>query len=1053
MKRILSVLLVLAMLMSCAFAAEEVPGGEPDENRDGYIWIQEQEKEQIWTDDRDDEELPGNGLPAAAVTAGDPDEDDEDDPGADEPWIDEPDPDEDDEDDPADTADEDDPADGDEQPQDASLDTELTEEEEEEEEPAEPFSVRSTVAVDGKAVFTLISTVPEDVDLYLQWQYRNNGKKDWHDLDGENGTLLVISDADKHLKATYRCLVTADGEDYLSTEAVLLPDAASILGADITDSGYCGDEVTWAINGEGVLAIEGTGDMRDFEAGKAPWNGKGVRRAFVSAGVTGIGANAFAGCRNLKTVSIAGSVERIGNSAFTGCARLAEATVPAAVFAMQLFADCEELETVVVCGEGDMRDNAYSLSPNTALKNAVILSGVTDIGAYAFHACAALENVIVPDTVTRIGFCAFMDCTGLVSIDLPEGLTAIEQGAFMSCAVLGGIRIPNGVTEIADRAFYNCEALMHAYVPASVLTIGENVFGESCRVFCESAQREAGWDNSFVTYQTDYTRDRYIYEVEGAVFDVLPAPVITVNGTDRGYAKIKWKAIRGAVSYDIYYGTAENGPYRLLKNVTRSSFASSKGGVGTVYWYRVQALARNPEFNSEMSEPQSHKLGTRPVQKPELAVSVTSKGYAKFKWKPVKDAGGYAVYRAEEKNGPYELIKKVNGTTFTDSKGVPGATFWYKAVSLTLIGTEMGEYSEPVSFTFAFAPTLKVKKTSAGYAKVTWKALEGAASYAVYRCRTKDGEYAQVRLTEGTSYTYKKGKAGNTYWFRVVALAQDGTEMSEYSLPVSFMFPPVPVIKVTVAKTGVRLRWKAIDGAEEYAVYRAESEDGEYTLVRTTDATSYNDKKGVPGYTYWYKAVALAEDGRECSGYSKVVSFTFPTAAPEVKVSANDDGNARLRWKAVEGAASYAVYRSKAEDGEYAQLKTTTRTSYTNSSGKSGSTYWYEVVVLAEDGSEMSPYSEPVSFTFGLEPIVLEVASNDSNCAYLTWKAVPGAEAYAVYRLKKGGTEYKLLKTVSRTSYTNTSGKEGVTYFYKVIAVAGGEEIGDTESNVVTFTF
>lgn len=44
--------------------------------------------------------------------------------------------------------------------------------------------------------------------------------------------------------------------------------------AEVTDSGSCGENLTWTLNTDGLLTISGTGEMEDYSFhGNVPWNG------------------------------------------------------------------------------------------------------------------------------------------------------------------------------------------------------------------------------------------------------------------------------------------------------------------------------------------------------------------------------------------------------------------------------------------------------------------------------------------------------------------------------------------------------------------------------------------------------------------------------------------------------------------------------------------------------------------------------------------------------------------------------------------------------------
>ena len=68
------------------------------------------------------------------------------------------------------------------------------------------------------------------------------------------------------------------------------------------------------------------------------------------------------------------------------------------------------------------------------------------------------------------------------------------------------------------------------------------------------------------------------------------------------------------------------------------------------------------------------------------------------------------------------------------------------------------------------APTeVKAKKKSNKKAKVTWKKVDGAKNYTVYRSTKKNGKYSQIGTTKGGSYTDKTVKKGKKYFYKVVA--------------------------------------------------------------------------------------------------------------------------------------------------------------------------------------------------------------------------------------------------------------------------------------------
>ena len=82
-----------------------------------------------------------------------------------------------------------------------------------------------------------------------------------------------------------------------------------------------------------------------------------------------------------------------------------------------------------------------------------------------------------------------------------------------------------------------------------------------------------------------------------------------------------------------------------------------------------------------------------------------------------------------------------------------------------------------------------------------------------------------------------------------------------------------------------------------------------------------------------------------------------------------------------------------------------------------------------------SAYSTPVKAVPLGKATVTAALSNGSP--KISWKAVTGATKYAVYRSTAKDGTYKLIKTTTALSYTDTSTSlvKGKTYYYKVKAV------------------
>ena len=155
-------------------------------------------------------------------------------------------------------------------------------------------------------------------------------------------------------------------------------------------------------------------------------------------------------------------------------------------------------------------------------------------------------------------------------------------------------------------------------------------------------------------------------------------------------------------------------------------------------------------------------------------------------------------------------------------------------------------------------------------------------------------------------------------------------------------------------------------------------------------------------------------------------------SVPKV-TAANVSKGIKVSWGKVTGASKYNVYR-KTGSGSWSKIKTTTSTSYTDSSAKAGTTYYYKVKAVAEKSSANSADSKVVSAAAKLAQPEVKVALS-SGKPKISWGKVSSAQKYNVYRATSENGEYKKIKTTISTSYTDKDAKSGKTYYYKVQAV------------------
>lgn len=94
------------------------------------------------------------------------------------------------------------------------------------------------------------------------------------------------------------------------------------VSAETVAEGTCGDNLTWVLDEDGVLTIEGNGEIWDCDSGSShPWYSyrDSITSVIIEEGVTAVGNGTFYGCTGLMSISLPKTVETIGSYAFAEC--------------------------------------------------------------------------------------------------------------------------------------------------------------------------------------------------------------------------------------------------------------------------------------------------------------------------------------------------------------------------------------------------------------------------------------------------------------------------------------------------------------------------------------------------------------------------------------------------------------------------------------------------------------------------------------------------------------------------------------------------------------
>ena len=289
-----------------------------------------------------------------------------------------------------------------------------------------------------------------------------------------------------------------------------------------------------------------------------------------------------------------------------------------------------------------------------------------------------------------------------------------------------------------------------------------------------------------------------------------------------------------------------------------------------------------------------------------------------------------------------------------------------------------------------------------------------------------------------TTYIYDTDTR-NSFKAADLAVSAAGFDPGAATVPAN-----VKLVSAKVVSGGIQVTWNEADGAAKYKVYRKDAANTVWKVIAIVTGTSYVDKSAAAGVTYSYTVRGVGADGELSPGFDRTgVSATIPKPTVPANVTLGDakvvTGGIQVTWNEADGAAKYKVYRKDAANTVWRVIATVTGTSYTDKTAKIGTKYNYTVRGVGADGKTLSPGFDRtgVSATISAPTNVKLVGAKAVNGGIqVTWQQANGAMKYKVYRKDTANTVWRVIATVTGTSYTDKTAKIGTKYTYTVRGVA-----------------
>lgn len=279
----------------------------------------------------------------------------------------------------------------------------------------------------------------------------------------------------------------------------------------ILESGQCGDDAYYTLDGNGLLTVTGTGKTWEYASSYARivnadgsdvphsplYENDQVKKIRIEEGITELQAGLFSKCTSLKEVSFAGTVTTLCTALFAGCTGLESIYIPANIEKIgytkqsyEVFWDCTSLKEIRVDADNAVYadDDGVLISKDgtrlcyipLAKGDYVIKDGITTLDEGCAYANPAVTELILPQSVTEINPYAIYKCENLKDLQLGSGVRFIGRFAFGKTA-LTSVTIPSSVTTIESFAFGNCPIESAVFAPYGTegLTMNSDAFNGS----------------------------------------------------------------------------------------------------------------------------------------------------------------------------------------------------------------------------------------------------------------------------------------------------------------------------------------------------------------------------------------------------------------------------------------------------------------------------------------------------------------------------------------------------------------------------------------------
>ncbi len=393
-----------------------------------------------------------------------------------------------------------------------------------------------------------------------------------------------------------------------------------------------------------------------------------------------------------------------------------------------------------------------------------------------------------------------------------------------------------------------------------------------------------------------------------------PAPVTRLHASGNGLRSVRlfWEPSQDptVTGYVIYRSTSRSGPYKKIATINghdQQTYVDLGQGKGfsrygklrdnTLYFYIIRTRNYVNVESADSKIISALTKGAPPTPTGLKAINGQAR-QVPLTWTASSDPDvkGYAIFRATDKNGPFDQIDYVSGRLhqeFVDQGawGHPLADntrYFYRlqAVNVVDVNSEGSNIASALTKPVPMAVTgITASNNLYRRVELTWRPNPESdiTRYEIFRGTIEDNTSLKVGSVPApaTSFTDTYLRDGAIYWYRIRAIDVDGLE-GKLSRVVQATTKPLPVrptgVTARLAAKGILLQWNK-NPEQDISHYEVVTAGFLATQIGQTAAPAFFYQTELePGQEYSFRIRAVDSDGLK-SPYSDPVTIRVPGGA------------------------------------------------------------------------------------------------------------------------------------------------------------------------------